>query len=71
MTRQKRHRRKIRTWYNSDLGILFRMGMDKDDPRYRLMKERMRVEIRDRVIVVVVLVVTTVACLACGYVLNS
>lgn len=47
------------------------MGMDKDDPRYRLMKERMRVEIRDRVIVVVVLVVTTVACLACGYVLNS
>ena len=69
MTNQKKQRRKSRTWYSRNLGILYRMGMEKDDPRYRLMKERMRVENRDRAVVVVVLIVTTVACLACGYVL--
>ena len=44
--------------------------MDKDDPRYREMKERMRVQSRDRAIVIVLLVLITVVGLIWLFVIN-
>jgi len=58
--RKLRRRGKITIWFSDTLGPLVSMGMSKDEPRYREMKRRMRIQSRDIAAVIIVLILIVV-----------
>lgn len=60
MSKRKRRQRKIAVWLDRTLGTLFSKGTDKNDPRYREMNRRMKIQSRDLAVVVVVLIIVTI-----------
>lgn len=60
MSRDDERRGRIRNWFSLTFGTFFSMGMEKDDPRYREMISRMRIQSRDLGCAILILVLIIV-----------